>query len=310
MTQPSGVVAVVVTWNRRDLLAESLRSVLDQTQPPDHVVVVDNASDDGTADLLSAEFPGVQTIRTTHNIGGAGGFALGIAAALRRPCDALWLLDDDTVPRRSALEALLDVRRRYPAGTPALVASRVVWTDGRDHPMNTARRKPVVRERERAAAEAVGCLPIRSASFVSVLVDAKAAAATGLPVADFFLWNDDFEYTTRLLRGRVGLASRSSVVVHKTATFGATETDPGDRFFYEVRNKVWTFTRSDGLGPGERALYAGSTVRRWARTYAGSPDRAALRRALVAGLRSGLRDKPADTAAVIEQATAGRGLDG
>ncbi len=310
MTQRSGVVAVVVTWNRRDLLAESLRAVLDQTSPPDHVIVVDNASDDGTADLLSGEFGGVETIRTMHNVGGAGGFALGIATALRRPCDAIWLLDDDTIPRRGALEALLDVRRRYPRGTPAVVASRVVWADGRDHPMNTPRRRPVVRKRERAAAEAVGCLPIRSASFVSVLVDAKAAAATGLPVAGFFLWNDDFEYTTRLLRGRVGLASRASVVVHKTAAFGATETDPGERFFYEVRNKVWTFTRSGGLGPAEKALYAGSTVRRWARTYAGSTDRATLRRALAAGLRSGVRGKPVDTATVIEQATGGRGLDG
>ena len=66
----------------------------------------------------------------------------------------------------------------------------------------------------------------------------------GLPVADYFLWNDDFEYSTRLIRGNVGLYCPDSVVVHKTKVFGSTDADPGERFFYEVRNKVWMFTRS------------------------------------------------------------------
>ena len=80
----------------------------------------------------------------------------------------------------------------------------------------------------------------------------------GLPVADYFLWNDDFEYSTRLIRGGVGLYCPDSVVVHKTRTFGSTDADPGERFFYEVRNKVWMFTRSAGLSPPEKALYGGS----------------------------------------------------
>jgi len=46
---------------------------------------------------------------------------------------------------------------------------------------------------------------------------------------DYFLWNDDFEFTTRLLRGNTGLLCAASVVVHKTKTFGSTDVDPGDR---------------------------------------------------------------------------------
>ena len=68
------VVAVVVTWNRRELLGESLGAVLGQSTPPDEVVVVDNASDDGTEALLQSEFGQVAVVRTTYNIGGAGGF--------------------------------------------------------------------------------------------------------------------------------------------------------------------------------------------------------------------------------------------
>jgi len=159
--------------------------------------------------------------------------------------------------------------------------------------MNTPRPKPGARRPERRNAAAIGCVPIRSASFVSVLCDAAAVRERGLPVADYFLWNDDFEFTTRLLRGRTGLLCPSSLVEHRTATFGSTDADPGERFYYEVRNKTWVFTRSSGLSPAEKALYAGATLRRWARTFRVSSDRGplwrGLRRGLVAGVRAGPR---------------------
>jgi GT2 family glycosyltransferase len=297
MTADGRVAAVIVTYNRRDLLREALDAVAAQTRTPDVVVVVDNASDDGTRELLDARAARLDLVRLERNTGGAGGFAAGIARALQRDADWIWLLDDDTVATPSALAELLAV-----ADPAALVASAVVWTDGRAHPMNTPRPKPGASAAERQAAQALGCVPIRSASFVSVLVDARAVRDSGLPVADYFLWNDDFEFTTRILRGRRGLLCPASVVVHKTRTFGSTDADPGERFFYEVRNKVWLFTRSGGLAPAERALYAGSTVRRWARTFARSQDRATLRKGLASGLAAGLRSGPRPNAQVLGQA--------
>jgi rhamnopyranosyl-N-acetylglucosaminyl-diphospho-decaprenol beta-1,3/1,4-galactofuranosyltransferase len=296
------VVAVVVTWNRRDLLVESLKALAAQTRPADRVIVVDNASDDGTAELLAERFPQLATIRTERNIGGAGGFALGLERALDEGCDAVWLMDDDTVPEPTALERLVDVRTRYAGETPALVASKVVWTDGRDHPMNTPRRKPGVHRLETYAADAVGCVPIRSASFVSVLVDAEAVRERGLPIADYFLWNDDFEFTTRLIRELPALYCPASVVTHKTATYGSTDADPGDRFYFEVRNKVWLFGRSYGLSPLEKAVYGGSSLRRWARTVAASRDRTTLLRAAGRGLVDGVRTKPRPTAEILASA--------
>jgi GT2 family glycosyltransferase len=265
------------------------------------VVVVDNASDDGTAEAVRARFPAVDLVRLGANTGGAGGFAVGVGRALdRHQADHLWLLDDDTVPEPEALSHLLAAWGGHPGATPpAVVASRVVWTDGRDHPMNTPRRAPLAGRADREAAAAVGCLPVRSASFVSVLVDGPAARATPPPVADYFLWNDDFEYTTRLLRERPGLASRLSVVVHHTRTFGSTDADPGPRFYYEVRNKVWLFTRSAGLRPVERVLYAGSTAVRWVRTAVRSSDRAVLLRSGARGARDALRAGPRPNAEVL-----------
>ncbi|NKZ02474.1 glycosyltransferase [Actinomadura latina] len=302
MSAGTRVTAVVVTHNRRELLTEALAALAAQTRPPDAVIVVDNASTDGTAGLVRERFPGAELLVLGVNTGGAGGFAAGIARALDAPgTGLLWLMDDDTVPEPGALAALLDARDRASA-EPALIASRVVWTDGRDHPMNTPRVKPGASRAELAAAAEIGCRPVRSASFVSVLLDAAAVRERGLPVADYFLWNDDFEFTTRLLRGRTGLYCPASVVVHKTRTFGGTDADPGDRFYYEVRNKLWLFTRSRGLAPAERVLYAGSSARRWARTYLRSQDRATLRKGLREGVRDGLRRRPRPTEEVISAA--------
>ena len=297
------VVAVVVTWNRSDLLTEALDSLATQTHALSATVVVDNASTDGTGDRLASRAD-LDVVTLTANTGGAGGFAVGIERALVHEPDLVWLLDDDTVPAPGAAEELVRVWATYdgPGGRPAVLASKVVWTDGRDHPMNTPRVKPGATPAERSAAAAVGCVPVRSASFVSIMCDADVVRARGLPVADYFLWNDDFEYSTRLIRGHAGLYSPASVVVHKTRTFGSTDTDPGDRFFYEVRNKLWLFTRSRGLSPREKAVYGASTLRRWARTFRGSSDRAVLRRALGHGLVEGLRHPPRRNAVVLAPA--------
>ncbi|CAN5775639.1 glycosyltransferase [soil metagenome] len=302
MTTARDVVAVVVTWNRRELLLTALAAVYAQTTPPAAVVVVDNASTDGTAAAVREHFPAADLQVVATNSGGAGGFARGMQRALTaHDPDLLWLLDDDTVPRPGTLAALVQAYEDHPGAgqRPALVASRVVWTDGRDHPMNTPRRKPGARPVERARAATVGCVPVRSASFVSILLDAATVRERGLPVADYFLWNDDFELTTRLLRGRVGLLCPTSVVEHRTTTFGSTDADPGERFFYEVRNKVWLLTRSNGLSPPEKVLYGASTLRRWIATFAASRQRAVLWRGLRTGLLAGLRAGPRPNAEVL-----------
>ena len=303
-----GVVAVVVTWNRREVLTRCLDAVLGQTHRPSRVVIVDNDSDDGTASVLAeryADLPNVQIVRTVENIGGAGGFALGLEFALGGAGETAWLLDDDTVPTPGALEALVGARTAYQQSTgttPVLVASRAVWTDGREHPMNTPRRKPGASAAETSAAAAVGCVAIRTASFVSILVDLERTREVGLPEAGFFLWNDDFEFTARLARGRRALYCRASTVVHETKKFGGTDADPGPRFHLEVRNKVWTFGRSRGLSAPEKVLYGGATARRWARTIWRSTDRPTLLRGLGQGLRAGLTGAPAPTSVVLTEA--------
>jgi GT2 family glycosyltransferase len=299
MAEPPRVAAVVVSHDRRELLGANLAAVAGQTRTPDVVVVVDNASADGSPAMVAERFPQVDLVPLRRNTGGAGGFAVGLARAVQRHhADLVWLMDDDTVPVPDALERLLACRDGHP-GRPALVASRVLWQDGRTQPVNTPRRRYRVSAAEAAAAAEVGAVPVRSASFVSVLLDADAVRAVGLPEAAYFLWNDDFDYTTRLLKDRVGLLCGRSLVHHHTAEFGADGADPGDRFYLEVRNKCWVFGHSRGLRPAERLLYGGATLLRWARVLAGSRHRGRLIRAGVRGLRDGLVTVPAATGQVL-----------
>ena len=157
----TSVVAVVVTWNRRQLLEEALAALTVQSHGLQAIVVVDNASDDGTPGLLASQ-TGLDVVRLETNTGGAGGFAVGIERALTHEPDLVWLLDDDTIPTPDAARELVRVWQEYadPAGRPAAVlASKVVWTDGRDHPMNTPRRKPGASRAEIAVGRAGGGHP-------------------------------------------------------------------------------------------------------------------------------------------------------
>lgn len=292
------VFAVVVAYNRRDLLQQTLAALAQQTTPLAGIVVVDNASSDDSGAVAARHNQVSEVVTMRENLGGAGGFAAGIARAVHtHKADGVWVMDDDTVPTPTALEALLRARTEYP-GEPALLASRVVWKDGRHHPMNTPRNRPGAAKYLRDHAAGVGARQIRTASFVSILIDSRAILAEGLPEADYFLWNDDFEYTARLLRTRVGLAVADSTVVHLTKKFGASETNPGKRFFNEVRNKVWMFRYSQALGPGEKILYGGRSVLRWIQTLGAADNRAELAKWLRAGWQAGQRP-PRPTAQVL-----------
>lgn len=304
MTHAS-IAAVVVAYNRASMLRDTLDALAAQTRPLDDVVVIDNASTDGSADIADSHGVVTDLVRMPENLGGAGGFAAGISRAIARGADFVWLMDDDTVPSPTALEELLRARDAYP-GQPALLACRADWIDGREHPMNTPRERFLIDPALRERAARVGAKQIRTSSFVAVLIDARAIREEGLPVADYFLWNDDFEYTARLLRHRVGLYVDAARVEHRTRAFAnSTDVDPGPRFFNEVRNKVWAFSRSRALGPLDTTVFGGATLLRWVRMIVGSESRSDRLRDLRDGLVQGSRT-PRPTAEILWDTPVGR----
>ncbi len=281
------VCAVVVTHNRVELLRRCLHAIESQIRPVDHLLVVDNASSDGTAEMVANEFPHAVLLRLERNVGGAGGFCRGMAWAHERGYDWLWLMDDDTLPLDDTLRELLAGARRAPRDPPLMLASQVLWKDDRLHPMNIG--LPRWRAREALAESAAHALLLmRYATFVSIAVHRDAIDRFGLPLPDYFIWGDDVEFTARILRDNPGYLVPESRVYHLTATASGPDTVTDARFYYHVRNSL-RLLRGSALAPAERldyARYYARTILRYLR--ATGPDRKSL--TIVArGVRDGLR---------------------
>ncbi len=192
------VAAVVVTYNRKDLLKECLQALLTQTRPLDEIIVIDNASTDRTDKMVPKEFPQVTYVRLPENIGGAGGFHEGMKLAYEKGYDWIWVMDDDAIPESRALERLLvNLSSLHTAG---IVASFVKSQSG----VSPAFRLPkTFREGIKHGLHvpipanysnpfSVDLLP-----FVGVLISRGVITMVGLPRKSFFLYFDDTDFFLR-----------------------------------------------------------------------------------------------------------------
>jgi rhamnopyranosyl-N-acetylglucosaminyl-diphospho-decaprenol beta-1,3/1,4-galactofuranosyltransferase len=254
--------AVVVTYNRKKLLRDCVGALLAQTKPLERIFIVDNASNDGTADDLRAasylNHDRVTYIRLDENVGGAGGFHAGMKAAYEAGYDWLWIMDDDAEPYADAYERL---SRQY-ADDVRAVASSVIDPDGSFAILHRGWfRKGFFADRFEAldaSGYAQEAVPVSFCSFVGFCVSRKTIDAVGLPRADFFIYCDDAEYCLRMRPlGPIVLAT-SSRVAHKAASWAAntrTYTIFSKRIvrikydklwirYYLVRNATWLGVRS------------------------------------------------------------------
>lgn len=284
------VWAVVVTHNRREMLRECLPALAAQTRPPDHVLVVDNASSDGTVAMVREEHPNVELLTLPTNEGGAGGFHEGMKRAHAAGAEWLWLMDDDVIPEPDALEELLATPTRIePLPRPTILASKALWRDGQMHPMNFPGAEKRRLERLIEGAEH-RLLPIRFATFVSLLVHRRAVDRHGLPLKHFFMWSDDIEYTGRVLLEEPGYLVPTSVVVHKSATKRTAMVAPPDRFYLHVRNTLFII-RAPGRSTRNKLIFIWVLVQSSLEYLMRHPRLASLAW-ILRGLRDGLRPLP------------------
>jgi GT2 family glycosyltransferase len=283
------VCAVVVTYNRRDLVAECLDRIERQSRAPDDVVVVDNTSTDGTAELLAAR-DGIDVLTLPENRGSSGGFARGIERAFELGHDWIWLLDDDTFADERCLEALLAGAQRAPRA-PSLMCSVVRWRDESLHPMN----RPWFRlghRAEFAEAAGAGLALVRTSTWVSTMVSREAVAEHGVPPAHFFVWLDDMEYTGRILRNGAGYMVPESLAWHWTPKPYDTLTDARERFYFKARNHLWLLRGSSFRGV-EWVGYAIAYLRALVTYMRRSESKPSALRTAGRGIRDGLRRRPA-----------------
>jgi rhamnopyranosyl-N-acetylglucosaminyl-diphospho-decaprenol beta-1,3/1,4-galactofuranosyltransferase len=210
------IAAVVVTFNRLGLLqrlVERLRSVPELGE----ILVIDNASTDGTGAWLTAAATGagpeIHHRTLTENRGGAGGFHDGLAWAMERGADLAWLMDDDGLPDVDCLGTLLTRRDDFDFWGPVVVdeadPDRLVF------PIRLPGGTRVVHEMaDVTAATADGVIRDVVIPFNGVLVTRELVQRIGTPREEFFIWGDDHEYRLRAERAGGRVATVVDARVH------------------------------------------------------------------------------------------------
>ena len=125
------VLSIVVTYNRKKLLEECILALKSQENFKTDILIIDNASTDGTEEMVKKKFSNDVIYQNTgSNLGGAGGFNFGIKKSfdLGKEYDYLWVMDDDTIPKKDALfEILKIVEKDKKFG---FISPKTLWTDG------------------------------------------------------------------------------------------------------------------------------------------------------------------------------------
>lgn len=246
----NSVTAVVVTYNRLAMLQKCIAALIRQTFPCD-ILVIDNASDDGTrqwVSQLAARTPQLHYCNTGENLGGAGGFHFGMRRAVENGCGFVWAMDDDCIPTPTALEALMQAHALL-RGDYGWLSSKCLWTNGSLCPMNLQRASPY----REIACLGDGVVPAQMASFVSLFLSADTIRQFGLPIREFFIWTDDWEFTRRISRSRSCYAVSGSVVIHAmknntVVNIAADTPERIPRYHYFYRNDVYLYRREGLFG--------------------------------------------------------------
>lgn len=312
---PLRLAALIVTHNRLSALEVTLERLL--AEAVDRVLVVDNASDDGTEGWLAGQDdPRLEVLRLPENLGGAGGFEAGLAEMTRRH-DPDWtvLMDDDARPCPGALAAF---RAEAPALTATaadrtaadVIAAAVVLPDGNICEMNRPARNPFWHPgtflatligggrrgfhlADAALAPEAPPTEIDIASFVGFFISRTAVARAGLPEGGLFIYGDDVLYCLRLRR--LGVAIRLLPAVRFEHDCGTLDTGllvrPPWKVYYLCRNGVGIARAAAGpvVFPLALAWYVAQWWRRGRHCRPG--ERALYRRMMWAGLRDGLRGR-------------------
>ncbi|MBJ8346195.1 glycosyltransferase [Antrihabitans sp. YC2-6] len=191
------VIAVVVTHKRRELLVESLRAVSSQSRPVDHLIVVDNGNEPDVRQVVTSQPVATTYLGSRHNLGGAGGFALGMLYALSLGADWVWLADDDGRPDGpEVLATLLDCAQRHGLAEVSPVVCDIDSPDDLAFPL----RRGVVWRRHRSELGDEDFLPGIASLFNGALVSSKAIDAIGVPDLRLFVRGDEVEIHRRLVR--------------------------------------------------------------------------------------------------------------
>jgi GT2 family glycosyltransferase len=238
------VAVVVLSWNRREDTLACLRSLLEVRDPAPSVILVDNASHDGTVEAVRDELPGIKLIETGTNLGFAGGNNVGIRHALASGAEHVLVLNNDTEVEPGFLRALLEEASRRPdAGAlcPKILFAEppgLIWFAGAGYDARSGYngRHRGYREPDDGRFDEV--VETDRACGAAMLVSRGVLEAVGVFDPGLFAYSEDTDWSLRAreagLHHYVVPASR---VRHKVSAASGGESSP-TALYYDLRNAL------------------------------------------------------------------------
>ena len=243
--------ALIVTFNRKDKLVKALDSLLSQSILPEKIVLVDNASTDGTQDMLKAggylDNERLQFIELPTNVGGSGGFYAAFEAAKQLDVDWVSISDDDANFGPDYFAAMAKAIERHPdAGG---FTSEVKLPDGR---IDVTHRfhmidKHLLRWREIPAENYDMDFKVDGFTFVGSFLSMRTIREVDAPEKDFFIWWDDLDYSVRVTKTTDVYNAPGAVINHDTPSNAMDlkhSYHPDWRNYYGTRNMFFAFWKN------------------------------------------------------------------
>lgn len=267
------IAAVIVTHNRLAMLQQTVNAVHGQSRRPDIIIVVNNASTDGTAEWLkNVEFT---TVVTQENTGSSGGQFTGLRVAFDLNPDWIWCMDDDVVPAPDCLEQLLG-NSNMPVRVPLRIAPDGAPQFGVDTIRFNFSNPFAGLWAEMLAGRHIGCgnIYVEGPSFEGPLIHCSVVEAIGLPDKDFFIFADDSDFFIRSHRAGFRAELVASAKLHRLLPFSMQKTAEWKRY-YEIRNIVTLDKRYGSMAVKLfRPLYYAAKM--WLGSESGSERRAVI----------------------------------
>lgn len=224
------IAIVILNWNGwQDTLA-CLKALQALNDVQFEIIVVDNASSNDSVARITGAFPDVTLIENASNLGFAGGNNVGIALALARGVDYVWLLNADTIPEPDSLSALVRTARAKKAH---LVGSVLMYADQPDTVQAWGGgRVSFWLGRSRHCRDARDARKLDYLVAASLLVHVDVFRACGLLDSGFFVyWEDtDFCFAARQAGFELAVAHDSIVLHRESASLG--KRNPKLDFFF------------------------------------------------------------------------------
>ena len=249
------IAAVIVTYNRKNLLVKNLNMLLKQSKKLDMIIIIDNNSTDGTGELLKDDYLSLSTVhylRLPENIGGAGGFSKGIEIAHSMGFDYIWLMDDDGRPYdddtfMNIITKAFEIRKV----NNLIFLNSLVLNDQRELTFELPKIKSITEIKQYTVN---GLFTYGANPFNGTLISKELVDKIGYPNKDFFIKGDENDYQDRAIRNGAFLATVvESIYYHPSISKAKykfmgknkeTDAEAPWKEYYKTRNYTYMYKKN------------------------------------------------------------------